>query len=74
MSGGYFKNRRKYLFFRKVQGGGKVNLEEKVSSFTTTTSKDPLLIAKSEGRRQRASFIALIGLSKVFKYRQELVK
>ena len=48
MSGGHFKNRWKKVFLRKIQGGSKVDFEEKVSPFTSTTSKDPLLIAKCD--------------------------
>ena len=49
MSGGHFKTRRKYFFLRKIQDGSKVSFEKKVTHLTSTTSKDPLLIAKSHG-------------------------
>ena len=49
MSGGHFRNRRRYLLFRKIQGGGTVEFDEKVSHLTTSISKDPLLIAKADG-------------------------
>ena len=48
MSGGHFKSRRKKLFLRKIHGDGKVKFEEKVSPFTSSTSKDPTLIAKCD--------------------------
>ena len=48
MSGGHFKNRRKNLLLRKIQTDAPVEFEEKVSPFTSTTSKDPLLIAKAD--------------------------
>lgn len=35
--------------YRKIQGGGKVEFDEKVSPLTSSTSKDPLLIAKPDG-------------------------
>ena len=49
MSGGHWRNRRRYLLFRKIQGDGAIELDEKVSHLTTSTSKDPLLIAKADG-------------------------
>ena len=48
MSGGHFTNSRKKFFLRRIQGDGKVQFEEKVSHFTSTTSRDPLLIAKCD--------------------------
>ena len=49
MSGGHFRNRRRYLLFRKIQGGDTIQFDEKVSNLTTSTSKDPVLIAKADG-------------------------
>ena len=50
MSGGHYrKNRLKYFLLRKIHSGGKVEFEEKVSSLTSSTSKDPLLIPKPDG-------------------------
>ena len=45
MSGGHFRNRCRYLLFRKIQGGVTIQFDEKVSNLTTSTSKDPALIA-----------------------------
>ena len=49
MSGGHWRNRRRYLLLRKIQGGGTIPFDEKVSNLTTSTSKDPVLIAKADG-------------------------
>ena len=48
MSGGHFTNSRKKFFLRRTQGNGKVQFEEKVSHFTSTASRDSLLIAKCD--------------------------
>ena len=49
MSGGHFKTRRRYLFFRKIQGGGPIKFDEEVSHLTSSISRDPTLIAKADG-------------------------
>ena len=46
MSGGHFTKKTKLLFLRKISTGAAVEVQEKVSPFTSTTSKDPLLISK----------------------------
>ena len=56
MSGGHFKSRWKKFFLRKIQGGGKVEFEEKVSTYNSTTSKDPFLIAKSDEPKIEGQF------------------
>ena len=56
MSGGHFKSRWKKFLLRKIQSGGKVELEEKLSPFNSTNSKDPLLIAKCDEPKIEGQF------------------
>ena len=35
--------------FRKIQGGGPIKFDEEVSHLTSSTSRDPTLIAKADG-------------------------
>ena len=46
MSSGHFF--KKYKVFKKIKTGTTVHFKERISNFTSTTSKDPTLISKIE--------------------------
>ena len=46
MSSGHFS--KKYKVFKKITTGTTVHFKERISNFTSTTSKDPTLISKIE--------------------------
>ena len=46
MSSGYFS--KKYKVFKRIKIGTTVHFKERISNFTSTTSKDPTLISKIE--------------------------
>ena len=46
MSSGHFS--KKYKVFKKIKTGTTVHFKERISNFTSTTSKDPTLISKIE--------------------------
>ena len=46
MSSGHFS--KKYKVFKRIKTGTNVNFKERISNFTSTTSKDPTLISKIE--------------------------
>ena len=48
ISGGHWRVKKRYSLFRKLTSGTTVNFEERISPFTTSTSRDPTLTSKLE--------------------------